>query len=106
MPCVLVDAEDHTGAVALTVVSSGIRYTPRCARVSVGTTITFESDFVTHPLGGGAVVGGVAMPDPESPITPTTTGTTVTFDFTEVGEFPYFCDRHASIGMFGTIWVE
>ncbi|MBL9023898.1 MAG: hypothetical protein JNL21_17010, partial [Myxococcales bacterium] len=43
---------------------------------------------------------------PMSPITPQDSGTSATFTLSEVGEFPYFCAFHASIGMFGTIWVE
>lgn len=106
VPCVLAEAEDRTGSATLTIVAAGVNYSPRCVRVAAGTAVTFAIDFVTHPLFGGAVVDGVGTPDPASPIPTTTSGSTVTVTLDDAGEVPFFCDRHASIGMFGTIWVE
>lgn len=104
--CVLAEAEDHTAEAAITIVSEGVKYNPRCVRVSVGTTVTFESDFEPHPLRGGEVVGEEGVVDPNSPITPQDEGTTASFVLNEPGEFPYFCRFHIALGMFGTIWVE
>jgi plastocyanin len=106
LPCALADAVDHTGEAAVTITSEGVNYDPRCVRVSAGTTVTFLSNFDTHPLRGGEVIDGQGVVDPSSPITPQDTGTRATFTLTDVGEVPYFCSFHASIGMFGTIWVE
>ena len=105
-PCVLAEAEDLTAQAAITIVSEGVNYDPRCIRIAVGTAVTFESDFQTHPIVGGPMVDGQGVTDPMSPIPPTSTGTEVTFTLDEAGEFPYFCTSHFSIGMFGTIWVE
>jgi plastocyanin len=105
-PCVLAEAEDRTGETSVTITSEGVKYTPRCVRVSAGTDVTFLSNFDAHPLRGGAVVDEQGVVDPMSPITPQDSGTTATFTLTDVGEVPFFCAFHASIGMFGTIWVE
>lgn len=105
-PCVLAEAEDRTAEATITIESLGVKYTPRCVRVSAGTTVTFESDFEPHPLRGGEVVGDEGVVDPNSPITPQDEGTTASFVLNEPGEFPYFCKYHISLGMFGTIWVE
>lgn len=105
-PCELAEAEDRTGEASVTIVSEGVRYNPRCVRVSAGTTVVFESDFETHPLRGGEVVGEVGMVDPNSPITPVDSGTSASFLLEQPGEFPYFCNFHISLGMFGTVWVE
>lgn len=105
-PCALAEAEDRTGESEVTITSEGVNYTPRCVRVSAGTDVIFLSDFDAHPLRGGAVVNEQGVVDPTSPITPQDSGTSATFTLSEVGELPYFCSFHASIGMFGTIWVE
>jgi plastocyanin len=105
-PCVLADAVDMTNDGDVTISSQGIVYTPKCVRVAAGSSVTFLSDFNMHPLRGGAVVDEVGTVDPQSPITPQDSGSTVTFVLDEPGEYPYFCSFHASIGMFGTIWVE
>ncbi|NUO52550.1 MAG: hypothetical protein HOV80_27195 [Polyangiaceae bacterium] len=105
-PCVLADAVDMTADGDVTISSMGVNYTPKCVRVAAGTSVTFLSDFNMHPLRGGQVVDDVGMVDPQSPITPQDSGSAVTFMLDEPGEYPYFCSFHASIGMFGTIWVE
>ncbi len=105
-PCTLAEAEDLTDQTAITVTSEGIKYEPRCARVAAGTAVTFVSNFQMHPLRGGEIVDGQGVVDPASPITPQSSGTEATFVLEDAGEVPYFCAFHASIGMFGTIWVE
>lgn len=105
-PCTLAEAEDQTNDDTVTITSQGVAYTPRCVRVAAGTSVTFVSDFDAHPLRGGEVIDEVGIVDQSSPITPQDSGTTVTFVLPDAGEFPYFCSFHASIGMFGTIWVE
>jgi plastocyanin len=104
--CTIDDAEDRTGLAALTIITNGTLYEPRCARVSAGTEITVESDFEVHPLIGGPMVDGIGVPDPESPVPTTESGTTVTFVVPEVGDVPYFCESHFTIGMHGSLYVE
>jgi plastocyanin len=105
-PCTLAEAEDRTSEASVTIVSQGVNYMPRCVRVTAGTSVTFESDFDMHPLRGGEVVDGRGVVDPDSPITPQDSGTSVTFLLDEATAVPYFCSFHASIGMFGTVFVE
>lgn len=102
----LSEAEDRTNDAAVAIASEGVNYTPRCVRVAAGTQVTFNSNFQMHPLRGGEVVDEVGIVDPNSPITPVDSGATATFVLDEPGEYPYFCSFHASLGMFGTIWVE
>jgi plastocyanin len=104
--CTLAEAEDHTGAAALTITTNGTHYEPRCARVSAGVEITIESDFEPHPLRGGPIVDGVGMVDPASPVPAVDEGMTVTFPLPDAGEVPYFCVLHSTIGMHGTFYVE
>lgn len=104
--CTLAEAEDQTALPAITIISVGTAYQPRCVRVSAGTEVTFESDFESHPLHGGEIVDEVGVLDPASPITPTEVGSTATFTLADAGDVPYFCDFHSSIGMHGTIFVE
>lgn len=104
--CTVDDAEDHTALSALTITTKGTIYEPRCARVSVGTEITVESDFEVHPLIGGPMVDGIGVPDPESPVPTTESGTSVTFTVPEAGDVPYFCESHFTIGMHGSLYVE
>ncbi len=104
--CTIADADDRTGLAAVTIVSNGTLYAPRCARVSAGTEITVESEFEVHPLIGGPMVDGIGMADPESPVPTTESGSTVTFVVPEVGEVPYFCESHFTIGMHGSLYVE
>ncbi len=83
------------------------RYSPSCVRVAVDTSVTFNSDFTTHPLYGGLVSGGVATIDPASPIGAHNSGTApVIVTLTALGEFPYFCDFHYTQGMLGSIVVD
>jgi plastocyanin len=111
-------AEDHT-ADADTVVKFGgdlgSKYAPPCVRVKAGHTVTFSGNgtpmtqvtFVTHPLQGGAVKNGVAMPDASSPIPPTSTPQlNLTVTFPNAGAFPYYCGNHYAFGMMGAVFVD
>jgi plastocyanin len=55
---------------------------------------------------GGEVVGGMKMPDANSPIKKTMNGMEATFKFDAAGSFGYYCDVHAGGGMVGAIFVE
>lgn len=82
-------------------------YRPRCLTVSAGARVIFRAvpNFGNHPLFAGIVSGGVATPDPTSPIGSITSGTEATVAFPDVGEYPYFCDFHFSQGMLGSVQV-
>jgi plastocyanin len=83
----------------------GLTYSPPCIRVDRATTVTFSGSFTNHPLVGGRVVGSATIPEPTSPITPTSTGTTASFLFSNLGEFGYYCDFHALAAMYGAVLV-
>jgi plastocyanin len=82
-------------------------YRPRCVTVSAGASVSFRAvpDFGSHPLFAGTVSGGVATPDPASPIGAITSGTQTAVVFPQAGEFPYYCDFHFSQGMLGSVRV-
>jgi len=99
-------AEDQSGKTDVTITfTAGFAYTPPCVKVGKGTTVTFSGDFTTHPLVGGEYASGIATPDPLSPITQTDMGMSASFTFPEAGTFPFYCNFHASLDMFGVIYV-
>jgi plastocyanin len=73
------------------------QYAPNCIKIKVGASVKWNSGFVSHPLGPS---GG----DTPSPITATSTGTTVTFAFPNAGTYGYACAFH-SLSMFGAVQV-
>jgi plastocyanin len=81
-------------------------YMPSCLKVPLGTLVTFNGNFVTHPLEPSATRGLVA----ESPITATSSGSSRAFMFRGTGFFAYYCSVHGpsdtGAGMAGVIWVE
>ncbi len=73
------------------------QYTPNCVHIKVGQSVTWNSDFTAHPLGA---FGGTSP----SPITTTSSGTTVSFTFATAGTYGFQCQVHPSI-MQGAIEV-
>lgn len=104
--CVQATAFDLTGMDPAIIQFAGLSYDPPCARVKVGSKVTFEGTFGLHPLQGGEVKNGVPTPDAMSPITPTSMGMSATFTMSTVGTYPYYCSSHALSGMKGAIFVE
>lgn len=82
-------------------------YRPRCLTVSAGARVIFRAlpNFGNHPLFAGTVSGGVATPDPGSPIGSMISGTENSVVFADAGEFPYYCDFHYNQGMLGSVQV-
>jgi len=74
-----------------------VQYTPNCVHIKAGQKVTFNLDFTDHPM---AASGG----DTPSPITNTTSGTTVEFTFPNPGTFGFHCLVHPTI-MFGAVQV-
>ncbi len=81
-------------------------YSPACARVSAGATVTWSGDFSAHFLVGGSADSEGEHPDSASPIKRTTTGTSVKVTFSDPGTYPYFCEQHGTMGMVGAVLVE
>jgi plastocyanin len=103
-------ALDLTGSTTAAVAfggTSGLAYVPACIRVKVGTNVTFNGSFSSHPLQGGTVAGAVATPASTGPFaTMTNTGTTATFTMSATGTFPYYCVAHATTAnMMGAVFV-
>jgi plastocyanin len=76
------------------------QYTNRCAKVKVGSTVTFAGSFTSHPL--EPKDGDKPTPIP-SQSTDTDAGA-ISFKVTAKGTFGYQCNFHPSI-MFGAIQV-
>jgi plastocyanin len=91
-------------------IDGGFNYSPKCLKVSAGSSVTFSGDFSSHPLEPSALRGTLTG----NPITSTSAvadgGTTKTFAFPTPGFYAYFCQFHDSTdsGMFmsGVVWVD
>src|SRR2546425_1412640 len=59
--------------------SPAFAYSPKCFVASAGTRGIFSTNFQLHPLIGGEEIDGTKGPDPSSPITPTTSGSSAAF---------------------------
>jgi len=79
---------------------SGNNYVDKCAKVKVGTAITFMGDFTMHPL--QAHNGDSPNPFPTSAHN---TGTSFVVTPSATGTFGFWCTVHGSIGMQGAIQV-
>lgn len=99
-------AMDMTGMATATIASMGLAYNPKCIKVSAGTDVTWDSNFMLHPLVGGTVSGVTKTPDANSPIKPTSSGMSVTFKLPAKGTYGFYCDVHAAGGMAGAVFVE
>jgi plastocyanin len=97
-------------------INNAYAYAPKCLRVTYnpvttgaggtpGRDVTFNGDFMMHPLEPSALRGAQAG----NPITSTSSGTTKTFRFSTPGFFAYFCDVHNpsdnGAAMSGVVWV-
>jgi plastocyanin len=98
-------ATDRRGLITVVVEFADFAYTPACVLVDPGARVRFTGDFARHPLVGGAVVDGVAQPDPASPFDRHDTGTARTWSMAGAGTFGYYCDAHAALGMAGAVVV-
>jgi plastocyanin len=106
--CSLALAENRltSSSVTVTFPNGNLSYDPDCFIVKPGVEITFSGSFMSHPLRGGTVAGGIPTPDPASPIPATSSGSTVTFNLNQPGTFGYYCDFHGGgFSMFGAVIV-
>jgi plastocyanin len=107
--CDMTTATDYTmmAPPPITFANGNFTYAPKCIKVKAGAMLTFNGNFVSHPLLGGVVAGGMAIPAMSGPFVPvTSTGTTKTFTMSSVGTFPYYCVAHAvSQNMDGVVFV-
>lgn len=88
-------------APEVTIRIQGMAYTPQCLRVRGGTKVTILASG-GHPLQG--------VPNETGPANPFVGAqaftTSQTRQLSERGTYDYFCTRHQSMGMVGTILVE
>jgi plastocyanin len=102
-PCA--SESDYTAGTTISF-STGFVYTPKCLKVTAGTSVTFEGAFGSHPLSPSQSRGNTT----DNPIEVTNTGTSKSFTFDKPGVYAYFCEFHGSgddgSGMAGAIWVQ
>jgi plastocyanin len=105
----LVNGCTRAGALDLTAAAAdrrieqlGISYMPSCIRIRAGQSVTWNADFVAHPLSSGSPGAGA---QPGSPITETISGSTKTFTFPAAGVFGFWCEEHGT-AMMGAVYVE
>jgi plastocyanin len=107
--CDLTNATDLTGMATTSVAFGGgvgFTYAPKCIKVTQGTVVTFNGDFVGHPFVGGQVAGGSKVPAATGPFVPgVSTGISSPFTMSSTGTFPYYCNFHALGGMTGAVFV-
>ncbi len=92
--------EDDTAAGATVTGPSGAsaaQYTPNCVHIKVGQSVTWSSNFTSHPL---VPFNG----DTPNPITSTATGTTASVTFPAAGTFGFHCGIHTTL-MQGAVQV-
>lgn len=111
--CAAADYVDLSGAAAdrtIAVGRDGLVYTPKCATIAAGQTLTFQGSFPVHPTApGNAADPNAGDYDGESPIVVTSSGTTVDFTFPDPGTYPFYCQMHGfgdGMGMSGSVHVE
>lgn len=90
--CTTFTDETDAGTPTITGPSSATpaQYTPNCVHIKVGQSVTWTSNFGSHPL---QAAGGTTP----SPITGQTSGTSVTYTFTSPGTYGYECGVHPAI---------
>jgi plastocyanin len=106
--CTVATAQDLTAMTTATVTfdNGNLTYAPKCIKVALGTSVTFNGAFAGHPLLGGVVNGGMTTPDAAGPFVPVTnSGNSKTVVMSTAGTFPYYCVPHATLGMNGAVFV-
>jgi plastocyanin len=105
-PCSTEAMYTTTGTtVAFPAGPTDFNYSPKCLKVTAGSSVTFSGDFAAHPLDPSELRGTTAG----NPIMLTNTGTSSSFTFPSAGFYAYYCQFHgADNGQFmdGVIWVK
>jgi plastocyanin len=106
--CQLAQAVDLTATGASRTITFGATeaYMPRCIKILVGQSVTWNGTFGEHPLGGGIVRSGT-LPEaqPGNPVPSVTSGTTRVVTFATAGTWAYYCGAHAP-SMAGVVYVQ
>ncbi|HVY48309.1 MAG TPA: hypothetical protein VHB21_20620 [Minicystis sp.] len=100
------DATDMRGMGPQTIAFGGVNglaYVPKCLLVNADQTVTFDGDFLSHPLTSGEVRGMTLCSD-GGPLNFGGTGPK-TFTLT-AGTYPYYCGVHGAFGMNGLVIVQ
>jgi plastocyanin len=89
---------DLTGMANPAVAFVAYSYTPKCAQIRVGQSVTFSGTFSFHPL--------FQTCGPALSIAHTSSGSTATFSFADTGLYGYWCENHhATQNMVGALNV-
>jgi plastocyanin len=104
--CTYDEATDMTGAAEVDISAIAAWQAPHqvCAIVSASTTVSWDGNFLSHPMAGGVS----PTTDATSPITLAGPGSgtdTLSVALAEAGDFPYFCGIHTGT-MTGVIYVD
>jgi plastocyanin len=94
---------DFTGEESVTITfpeGSSAQYTNRCAKVKLGTPVTWQGNFAFHPL---APAGG-DEPSPIPTVYENPDGNALTVVMDRVGTFGFICAYHP-LGMYGAVEV-
>jgi plastocyanin len=102
--CTEAAAVDLT-AETLAEIGFGFSYSPKCIKLKVGASVTWNGPFFSHPLSPYTALG--TQPNP---IPPTDSGSSMTYTFESAGAFGYYCTLHGgeaetSAGMCGAVFV-
>lgn len=81
------------------------RYAPPCMMIRAGQSVTFMSNFASHPLAPGVAPRQSGVGTMPSPIQMQPEGTTYSVRFPSPGDYPFYCVYHAGGGMYGVVRV-
>lgn len=103
--CTAAMAVDLTapGATRTIVITDDV-FTPKCARIRVGQSVTWSGMFSEHPLAPGIIRTGSIETQPGSPIPSVTNGVTRVVAFPTAGDWAFYCPNHTP-SMAGVIYV-
>jgi plastocyanin len=105
-PCSVESSYTTTGTtVTFPAAALDFNYSPKCLKVTAGSSVTFSGDFAAHPLDPSETRGTMTG----NPIMLTNTGTSSSFTFPTAGFYAYYCQFHgADDGQYmdGVVWVK
>jgi plastocyanin len=85
--CGETDFVDRSGEGGMRTITWDFNVDPRCVRIAPGESVTWQGLLANHPLSS---LGG----DMPTPIVTTNTGTSVTFVFSDAGDYGFVCLNH------------
>jgi plastocyanin len=102
-PAMAVDLTDPGASRSIQI--SDDFYTPRCLRIAVGQSVTWNGDLDRHPLAPGILRPSMVEVQPGSPIPMVSTGLSAMATFPDAGLWAFYCPLHPP-GMAGVVYVD